>query len=595
MATLFPDLQQRVLRRFPLTAYTDPLLRYRAVCTYILAIAFLVLSLPIDIVLGISSLSGPAPDLSGLSLISLNFVFLWGGAIGAVVLTRAGRQLLGALVLLAVMAFVIGIGIVTIGPPLDIFAIAVAIGMWMYLSIATLLTGTRGLPLITVVTLLAIILLATRITPPNNASLGNLAAPIVSMGSLLVGFVGVNWLQARGQSEAVQRVNLDAAGRSAVATSIVSITQRSLQRLPLAVLLPETAKIVRDTFVELDTVQIWLVESDRRSATLAASTDKADALQRQVGVGSLDVVGRVAIEGRAILVQNVPGEQPYRRNALLPGILIQLAVPLKIAAEVTGVLVVASSLANALAGEDAAGIQQLADQIALAIDNARQYETIQSTQAENRRLAEEMRANQRTVERLNQQLTGRVWSEYLRGRSQPLAYTIDLQSGQVDNFADWTDALAEAGRTNQIVNHPGAGTEAGFGPPVAPNVIALPISVRGQAVGSVEFELEPGQTLTAEQISAIQQVIERMGLSADNVRLFEEAQRLARREALISAISGRLQSAASVDSVLSTAAQNLADVLNAQRVAIRVTASTGNDDTYDNRNNQPGSNQGNSA
>ncbi|MHB8626091.1 MAG: GAF domain-containing protein [Aggregatilineales bacterium] len=582
MFALSPTTRQRLARWFPLTAYSDPLIRYRAFCTYVLGMVVLAAAFPINLALAINSLTGPNPDLSGLSLLIVNPIVVGGGAITAIALTRAGRQVVGAAMLLVMIALTIGIGLASLTPPIDLSAVIIVLALWMFLSIATLLIGTRGLPLIAIVTLLGAMFFVFQSTAssqltgaPNNV--GVFVVPIVSLMSLLLAHVGVNWLQARGQSEAVQRVNLDAADRSAVTASLLSITQRSLLRLPLPALLSEVTRLVRDSFAELDTVQVWLIDPDRRSATLSASTDKADTLQRHVGVGSLDVVGRVAIDGRAILVRNVAAEQSYRRNALPPGILTQLAVPLKIASEVIGVLVAFSAQSGALEGRDGEGMQQLADQIAVAVDNARLYEAAQTTQAETRRLTDEMRANQRTVERLNQQLTGQVWGEYLRGRSQPLAFTLDLQSGQVDNFADWTDTLAEAGRTNQAVTRPTAGTPTLGASQTAPVVIALPITVHGQAVGAVEFELEPGQLPTVEQIAVIQQAVERMALSADNTRLLEEAQRLARREALIGLIGTRLQSAASVDSVLSAAAQNLAEVLNAPRVAIRITGSFGND------------------
>ncbi len=586
MPTLSAATRQRLGRWFPLTGYSDPLIRYRALCTYILAVVFLASALPIALVLVLDSLSGATPDLGGLSLVIVNLIVLWGGAIAAIALTRLGRQVSGAIVLLAMITITIGFGLANLAPPIDISAVIVALALWMYLSIATLLVGTRSLVPVAAISLLGIVFFAIQTTAnplPGRFNLSVLAAPIVALISLFLAHVGVNWLQARSQSEAVQRINLDATERSAVMASLLSITQRSLLRLPLPSLLSEVARLVRDSFIELDTVQLWLIDADRRGATLSASTDKADPLQRHVGVGSLDVVGRVAIEGRAIVVRDTAAEQPYRRSALPPGILTQLAVPLKITSEVIGILVAFSAQADVLAGEDATGIQQLADQIAVAVDNARSYEAAQTAQAEVRRLMDEMRTNQRAVERLNQQLTGKVWGEYLRGRNQPLAFTVDLQSGQVDNFAELTEPLAEAVRTNTVVTRPAASTPTSGVSQTAAAVIALPIVLRGQSLGAVEFELEPGQMPTPEQIAEMRQAIERLGLFADNARLLEEAQRLAQREALISLISTRLQNAASVDSVLSAAAQNLADILDSPRVAIRVTGSFGalDESTYD--------------
>ena len=575
MSTLSASTRQRLGRWFPLTGYSDPLIRYRALCTYILAVVFLASALPINLVLALESLSGATPDLSGFGLVIVNLIVLCGGSIAAIAFTRIGQQVSGAVVLLVMITVTIGFGLANLAPPIDNSAVIVALALWMYVSIATLLVGARSLALISGITLLGIVFFAIQTTAnplPGRFNLSVLTVPIITLISLFLAHVGVNWLQARSQSEAVQRINLEATERSAVMAGLLSITQRSLLRLPLPSLLSEVTRLVRDSFVELDTVQLWLIDADRRGATLSASSDKADPLQRHVGVGSLDVVGRVAIEGRAILVRDTPAEQPYRRSALPQGILTQLAVPLKITSDVIGVLVALSSQADVLAGQDATGIQQLADQIAVAIDNARSYEAAQTAQGEIRRLTDEMRANQRAVERLNQQLTGKVWGDYLHGRTQPLAFTVDLESGQVDNFAELTESLAQAVRTNAVVTRPDANAPTS-GASSTPAVIALPITLRGQSLGAVEFELEPGQMPAPEQIAVMQQALERLGLFADNARLLEEAQRLAQRETLISLLSTRLQNAASVDSVLTAAAQNLADILDSPRVAIRVTGS----------------------
>jgi len=63
-----------------------------------------------------------------------------------------------------------------------------------------------------------------------------------------------------------------------------------------------------------------------------------------------------------------------------------------------------------------------------------------------------------------------------------------------------------------------------------------------------------------------------MGLSADNVRLFEEAQRIAQREATVNDISTKMQAATSVDGVLSAATKGIAEAFGSARVAIRIGA-----------------------
>jgi GAF domain-containing protein len=432
------------------------------------------------------------------------------------------------------------------------------LAMWMTLSIGTLLIGTRSVWPLSVLIILGVLRLALVIETANGLQV----AFFVILLFALVIQLGLTWLQARGQNDTVQRLSLDAAQRLNTYEVIYSLTQRVAQRPEMNSLLPDIVRLVRDSSVEIEAVQLWLVMEDRRNVTLSASTERADPIGRQVGIGSLDIVGRVTLDGKAVLVQNTPNEQSYRRSALPPGIQSQLAMPLKIVSEVNGVLLVTSRQNDAFLGADGQSLQKLADQAAVAIENTRLYANVQADQLESRRLTDELRAAQKSIERLNRQLTGQAWSDYLRGRDQTLAYTIDLQSGQVDNFSDWTASLNAARQSSEVTIQTIPGQTE--------NVLALPISVRGQAIGALEFEIDPDHMPSPEQIAVMQQVVERMGLSAENARLFDEAQRLARRENMLSVIGARLQSAASIDSVLMAAAQSLSESLNASRIAIRL-------------------------
>jgi GAF domain-containing protein len=171
----------------------------------------------------------------------------------------------------------------------------------------------------------------------------------------------------------------------------------------------------------------------------------------------------------------------------------------------------------------------------------------------------------REIERLNQQLIGGAWAEYLRGMPAAPAYTLDLTTGRIEDNADWTATLAEASRRNQVVTRQVA----------KGRVLALPISVRGQVIGAMEFEIGPDQEIVPEQMSVLQQIVERLGLAVENARLLEEAQRIAQREALVSEISMRLQAATGVEAVVAAATQSLADAFQSPHVAIRLSALAG--------------------
>jgi GAF domain-containing protein len=327
-------------------------------------------------------------------------------------------------------------------------------------------------------------------------------------------------------------------------------------------LVRDTVNLVRDTFPFVDEVQIFLIDKERRNAELSATTAFTNAISvgQQVGVGSLSVIGRVTISGQAILVRESSEEQAYRKSAFLEGTRAQFAIPLRVGNETIGALDLQSHTDSAFNENNMRTLEALANQVAVAIDNARLYEESQKQLVENKRLYEQTRSNLREIERLNRQLTGAAWSEYLETSAQIPAYTVDLVTGQSMMGADWTPTMVEASRLNRV-NVKTVGQA---------RMLTIPLSVRGQTIGAMEFELPLDQAVTQEQINILGQVVERIGLAVENARLLDEAQRLAQREAMVNEISARMQTTTGVDAVLSAATQSIAEALQAPRVAVRL-------------------------
>jgi GAF domain-containing protein len=558
-------VNERLNRLFTLSAYTDPLTRNRAISTYIISSLIIVFTLLFfGTLLSIVSNAGHLSTTTALAMLITAGALEIAG-VSAIALTRNGRQSTAGRLILVMWVFVIGYGLTQTGYPPDGLSWSIILFLWVGLPLTVLLAGTDLLPLAGILALGGVIVFAVRIQPPDDQSqpYNFVLTLVLLLGVILAAQIGVSWLLGRGQDMAAQRANIDAAKRLGLVEASAGVMQRILSRLDLDSLLSETVTLVRDTFNEIDGVQLWLVDNDRRNAGLVASTrkDSPDAPQQTVGVGSLNAVGRVTITGQSQLIRDTPTEQTYRRSALPSGIRSVLVLPLKIATEVSGALEVQSARLDAFTKDDVDVLEALSDQIAIAIDNARLYASTQASLAENRRLYEQTRSSLREIERLNQQLTGQAWNEYLRTRSAAPALTIDMSSGQVDSFAEWTPTLDEASRTRAVVSHT---------TPTGGKIVALPITVHGQVIGAMEFEMNADQSIAPEQLTVVQQVIERMGLSADNARLFDEAQRIAQREATVNAASVQMQGASNVETVLSTATRTLAEMFGSSRVAVRL-------------------------
>jgi GAF domain-containing protein len=548
-------MYQQLLRFFPLTAYSEPLDRRRAAGTYIIsAVTFFgvllgALSLALQLLSG-----GDLPDL----LLILRGALLAGVALAAYVLTRRAQQTTAALLVL--LAWITLLFLLAFSD--EISAEIGFGGMLVSISLGALLIGEQTVLYTLIATVLYTLFelnTALRDAPESPPALIVIGLP------LLIVHAGVNYTMARNLRLVARQITASIEERSVrLARASADLVQRVLGvRLALEIVLQETVRLVQENFSDCHEVQLFLVDKERRNVTLVATThepNRANVGSQQIGIGSLSVIGRVTISGQSILAREEGEVQPYRRSAFLSGTRVQLAIPLRVGGEIIGAIDLQSRNPSAFPPEDIEALETLANQIAVAVDNARLFAEMQDKLTENRRLYEQTSAQLREIERLNRQLTGGAWTDYLSGMSLPPAYTIDLVNGRVEDAAEQTPTLAEAARRNQAVMR------------TLPNqrILALPITVRGQVIGAMEFELAPDQHVNNEQLVVLQQVIERLGLAIENLRLLEEAQRMAQREGMVNEITARMQAATSVEAVVAAATQSLADAFQAPRVAVRL-------------------------
>ncbi|MBO9308933.1 MAG: GAF domain-containing protein [Chloroflexi bacterium] len=548
-------MYQQLLRFFPLTAYPEPLARRRATGTYIISAATFVGALLSALSLAPQLLSGD--DLPALLLI-LRGALLAGVALAAYILTRRAQQATAALLVL--LAWIALLFLLAFSG--EISAEIGFSGMLVSISLGAMLIGEQAV-FYTLIAALLYTLLELDAAPGDAPE--RLPALIVIGLPLLIVHAGVNYAMARDLRLVARQVTASAQERSVrLAKAGADLVQRALGvRLTLESVLQETVRFVQENFSDCHEVQLFLADKERRNVTLVATTHeaaRANIGSQQIGIGSLSAIGRATISGQSILAREGGEAQPYRGSAFLSGMRAQLAIPLRVGGEIIGAIDLQSRNPSAFPPEDVEALEMLANQIAVAVDNARLFAEMQDKLDENRRLYERTSEQLREIERLNRQLTGGAWADYLSGMSRLPSYTIDLVNERVEDAAEQTPTLAEAVRRNQPVLRTSANQK----------ILALPIAVRGQVIGAMEFELAPDQIVNNEQLAVLQQVLERLGLALENLRLLEEAQRMAQRESMINEITARMQAATSVEAVLAAATQSLADAFQAPRVAVRL-------------------------
>jgi GAF domain-containing protein len=436
----------------------------------------------------------------------------------------------------------------------------------MFILFAGLLNGERGL---IVATALAFVTFAVGVSgrsalssslpqAVNNYDLISTPLGLVTISGLTYLFLHfVRMSRIEGESRAAEE-------RIKLAELTSETARRIASRLALGDVLSNAIEQIRENYPDIYHAQIFLVDETGQEARLAASTGEIGKflMQRRhsLNVGSLSVIGQVTLTGESVIARADDPNSIHRRNEALPETATEAAFPLRIGNKIIGALDLQSRVATAFAKDDIPSFQLLADHIAVAIDNARLFEETEERLRENQQLVEQARTAVREVERLNRQLTGRAWAEYLHGKSEQLSRSVDFTDNTVRQEDAWTPTMQEAIQYNYVAQNQQDDAQ----------VIAIPIRVRGQVIGAVEFELDKESSLSPEDLALIQEVGERFGLAAENTRLFERSQRIAQREALVNEIGVRLQASNNIEATLAEAARSLKQSLRADKVAIRL-------------------------
>jgi GAF domain-containing protein len=96
----------------------------------------------------------------------------------------------------------------------------------------------------------------------------------------------------------------------------------------------------------------------------------------------------------------------------------------------------------------------------------------------------------------------------------------------------------------------------------------VPIELRGEIIGELVVQSTSGRAWLDDQIDLIKAVAERVALSAENARLFEETTARADRERLVSDITSKIRSQNDPNIMIQTAIQELRSALGASRVDV---------------------------
>lgn len=318
--------------------------------------------------------------------------------------------------------------------------------------------------------------------------------------------------------------------------------QRDAQQL-----MDEVVNLIIERFPAIYHAQVFLIDNEGRYAVLRSSTGAVgkELLERghRLAVGSVSVVGQATAEGQVIIARNTESSALHRRNVLLPETRAELAIPLRVGDRLIGALDVQSKSAGSFNEDEINVLQTMADQVAVAIENARLYQ--------------EAVRNLEAIRQAQADGTRRAWEEFVR--QQHLQALTSFAGNPTET--DLTPLRQQAVHEGRVI--------IGEMTPHETVPIAVPLRLRGQTLGAVAWEIRAvdfneGKALLAEELVA------RLSVSLDIARLFQQSQLAAERERVINEINTRLTSQTDIDEILQTAVREVGQALHAPNVTIQL-------------------------
>ena len=345
------------------------------------------------------------------------------------------------------------------------------------------------------------------------------------------------------------------------------IARESSGSLELGTLLGSSVNLIQGGF-DFYYVGVFLVEENQFDVAVRAATGDAGAEMMRQGyklpINSQSVVGKVVESGAFVVVNDTTKSDVYHAHPLLPDTRAELALPMKIGRRIIGALDVQSTQVDVFRPDDVAVLQTLADQIAVAVDNARSYELAQTSFQESRKRVEELS----TLFQVGQSLSSATLEtqEIARIIAESFNNIIPVSSDTAlsflteDSYLRVLASIEQRDGTTTLVEDPSVHDyaldqfpatrkvieeiEPGLffidDPDIDPNelsymrserlttMIVLPLASKGQGFGVIEIEIaDEKYRVESETMTLLMTLANQAAAALENAILYEEQQKTA--------------------------------------------------------------------
>ena len=314
---------------------------------------------------------------------------------------------------------------------------------------------------------------------------------------------------------------------SSVARSIASLQD-------VEELLPAITRLVSERFGYYH-AGIFLVDEKRENAVLRAANSEGGrrmlARRHSLKLDANSIVGYTISRQEPRIALDVGADAVFFNNPDLPKTRSEMALPLQVGTQVIGALDVQSTSQNAFAKDDITILSTLADQVAIAIENARLF-------SESHMALDEA---QNAFEKYVRQEWGKFGNQ--------MKHTGFVYDGK--RVTTLEESRQQEKRKNVLQT-------GRLSLEKKSSAIAVPIKLRGQTIGMLDVRSKSGQReWTQDELTLLEAAAERAALALENARLLETSQRRAVRERTIGEIISKIGAVSHLDSIMQTTVEEL--------------------------------------
>lgn len=460
--------------------------------------------------------------------------FVIGYGIAFVAFVRGGLVGVGPMYLLALPI----LGVILLGPRSSLVMLALSLVIFTFFAVANHLNWLTNW--------------MTVLDPLSTASWLDKGTDFTM---LLVGLVALQWLFSRSQIRAL-RTSRKREAELNETRLLLEEKVREVERH--ARQLEGIARVSRDATALLnpDDMLQRAVESIKEQFVfdmvgVYLSDESSDQIELRAITGAPPEVGRHPTMMRAVSQMMRGDARRILRSDMRPG---RLALLLQARGRTIGVLVVQTQVDEDEAPvsfdeEDISVLQMMADQIAIAVENAR--------------LFEETQASLQELDALYRQYAAEAWKDYKLTKPETLRYSYGDMTCPAET---WSKAKERVWSSGEAVTFTGDCTEES-----AVQSLAVPVDLHGVTIGVMAFHRPiKAEAWRPEEIAIVNMVADRLAMAVENIRLLEDAQRNAARERLTGEIAERLRGSLDPDTILKTTVRELGRALGAERTSVEV-------------------------